>query len=465
MKGLSEMDLVIFGTGQLYEQLKNQIRDDVNVVAIIDNDIKKQGTYIDGVKIYAPNQIHTLSYDYIFTLSGYHLDMKNQLESLGVDSKKILNMYYLEKVLQLSPTQCYGNYNPKSASKKILVVSHALNSTGAQNVLFTAVVALKKMGYDTVVFSRSDGKLREKFLEEDIPVVINRDFSLEIKEVNELVEWADLIIANTIWIHEIVNKLSRSGKKLLWWLHETTGLKYVSKEWMRYITSIPTISIYVISDLVKRLILQYYNENFEMNILSCGLIPKKEMQRQAFDREKIIFSIIGTLDSSVKGQDVFVEAIEKLDEKYKNTSEFWIVGAGQLKKHEVEKIKSIDCIKIKGEIENSKIGELYEDIDVVVSCSRIEALSVVIAEGCMYERMVIVSDAAGIADYIDDGVDGFVFESENSEQLADLIKWTIDEREKARDIAKKSYEVYMENFTIDKYRKNLKHTVEILLGE
>lgn len=458
------MKAVIFGTGNLYEDFKAEFRNDIEIIAFLDNDSKKHGEYIDGIQILSPENIKELEYDFVFTLSVYHLEMRLQLEELGVEPAKIYNMYYLERILKPLETKSYGNQINNTDTKEILVISHALTSTGAQNVLFTALCVLKELGYYVTVFSRSDGPLKEKLLEKGINVVINRDFNIEDDKIKYIIKKASLVIVNTIWLHEVVNKLSNIHPCILWWIHETTGMKYVKRELLLDFEKRSNISIYVISNTVKQLMYRHYNCNLDLNVLSCGICPQIEINRNCFSDKKVIFAIIGTLDSSVKGQDVFIRAVELLDEEYRRKAEFQLIGYGHLKPIEMDRISKLDCMKVIGGVDNSQIGKTYEKLDVVVSCSRVEALSVVIIEGSMYKRLVIASDAAGIAEYIDDGTTGFVFKSEDAKKLAEIIRWVIDNREGARVIAEEGYSIYYDNFRLSKFTDSFKRVITSKIG-
>ena len=427
-------NVIIFGTGNLYREYRSQFRDDIRIVAFLDNNKEKQGAYLDGVRIYPPEEIKRLDYDFVFILAIFHmeeehLEMHLQLERLGVESEKIFNMYNTEKILRPSKAIFYGE-QVKTDIKQILVVSHALTSTGAQNVLMTAVYALHEMGYSVTVFSRNDGVLREKLVRSGISVMINRDFDIESEKLKYLLSRAAMVIVNTIWLHEFVKKLSIVKIPIFWWIHETMGLRFVRKNLMFDLAYSRNIHICVISDMVRRLMKMHYVYDFEFPVLSCGIGPQKKMERNAFSDRKIVFGIVGTFDSSVKGQDILISAVEMLDSEYQDKAEFWFVGVGKLQDCEIERIRKCSCMKIIGEIDNSQIGYLYERLDVVVSCSRIEALSVVIIEGSMYQRLVIASNATGISDYISTGQNGFIFQNENVEELLGLLRWVGVRRKK-----------------------------------
>ena len=70
-----------------------------------------------------------------------------------------------------------------------------------------------------------------------------------------------------------------------------------------------------------------------------------------------------------------------------------IFGAGKLTESEMNDIEKIPQICVTGEIPNEDIYKIYNESDVIISCSREDAMSVVILEGFMNRKPAIMSDA------------------------------------------------------------------------
>ena len=96
---------VLFGTGEYYQRFRHWF-DDRKVLAILDNDRKKQGTMLDGRPVISPEEITGLSFDAVVILSFYVTEMKKQLLSLGIDETKIYHFYELHDL--------FKSENPKS---------------------------------------------------------------------------------------------------------------------------------------------------------------------------------------------------------------------------------------------------------------------------------------------------------------------------------------------------------------
>lgn len=73
--------IVIFGTGDGGRKCMEWVRQDPNffLVAWADNDLKKVGTFIEGVPVISPCILKTFDCDLIFIASMYHQEIKHQL--------------------------------------------------------------------------------------------------------------------------------------------------------------------------------------------------------------------------------------------------------------------------------------------------------------------------------------------------------------------------------------------------
>lgn len=448
------MKIAIFGTGKRYLQLKDKLRKDIDIIVFLDNDPIKWGKTIDGISVINPKEIMHYTFDFVFLMSIYQKEMRDQLIQIGVAERKIIVDDQKERVCVSDSTKYFGNFPERACCEKILIYSHALNSTGAQNVLYLAMEVLQKNEYQLAVISKTDGILRDKILSMGIPVIIMGNPHVDNDDFRELISWADKVIVNTVWLYYAVDELTELKKKVIWWIHETVGFDLLSDNLVEYMKNSDLLSTYVVSPLVKRRMVQKYGEGLKLGELAYGLPRYENVNKGLAKRRGKVFAIIGGM-GWIKGQDIFIQAIGNMHEIYRQKAEFWIVGGGQLAESELRCVASYSCIKIIGEVVNHKMPDIYNEIDCVVCCSREEAMSVVVTEGCMNEKPVIVSDAAGNADYIRDGENGLIFQCENSRQLAELMEWVIDNEEAAGRIGRRGREIYERYFTMEQFEQNL----------
>lgn len=210
------MKYVLFGTGDYYNRFKHWF-DGRDVVAVLDNDPKKQGTIFDGYPVMAPTDINSIEYDAIVILSFYITEMKKQLKELGVSPEHIFHFYDIHDLF-LNDEKHF--YETTLGVKSILLLSHDLSLGGPALALYHAAVVLKHSGYEVVYASMLDGELRNKLEDSLIPVVI--DERLQISTMNEL-EWTrryDLIICNTINYNIYLSERDEQIP-VIWWLHDS----------------------------------------------------------------------------------------------------------------------------------------------------------------------------------------------------------------------------------------------------
>lgn len=457
------MRAVIFGTGKVCQSIRHELKENIEIVAFLDNDVLKWEEALDGIPICSPNEILCLEYDLVFLASVHYTEMKVQLIELGVPGSKIWDIRHRERICRCGSARYYGELHKEKSVGKILVFSHALTSTGAQNVLFTAVKTLNRHGYSLAVVSREDGMLKDRILELGIPVIIMQDTYPENAEFLELVQWADLVFVNTLWLYYLIGGLLDLGKKVIWWIHETGALESMDKDLLREIVGNRLVSTCAVSRLVARGVTRKLGSMAEIRELRFGIPEYGKVFREESEHGKMVFALIGGI-GRIKGQDIFIRAVECLGSSYREKAEFWIVGRGTLEAADLERASRYPGIKVMGEIDNRRMPELYGRIDAVICCSREEAMSVVVAEGCMNEKLVVVSDAAGIAEYLSDGENGIIFENENVSQLAGIMEWAVGHGEQVKRMGCASRHVYDEYFAMDAFEAGILDTVQNGMG-
>ncbi len=210
------MRYVLFGTGDYYKRYSRWFAER-EVAAILDNDVNKQGTILDGYLVIAPADVTKLEYDAIVILSFYVTEMRKQLVELGVPGNVIFHFYDLHELFQ---KEAALSLTKKIQTKSILLLSHDLTLGGPALALYHAAVLLKNAGYEVVYGSMLDGSLRSKLEDSLIPVII--DVRLQICTMKELT-WTnkyDLVICNTINYHVFLSERNED-MQVIWWLHDS----------------------------------------------------------------------------------------------------------------------------------------------------------------------------------------------------------------------------------------------------
>lgn len=455
------MKVLIWGTGQYYISNRNNFRENIDIIGFVDNNKEKQGTQLDGKKIYAPSEIKNVLFDYLFILCKDYISVRKQIME-GVqlpENVKVFDVTQIEVFCDLGNSIVYNYENNRKYNKKILAYSLSLASTGAQNVMFIYFQILLKNfpDYNITVVSKGDGPLRDRLKELGVSVIITPDLRADNPDLVNYIKEADFILVNTIWLAYVAEDLIKYQKKIMWWLHESAMLSYIDVQCIQRIMRSEYVKIYAVSRIVKQYIEKQTGIEDIIELFSFG-IPEYFENKS----DKMIFAIIGGM-GFIKGQDIFVDAVELLPQELKSKAEFWIIGGGTLDSSVIDKISRIPEIIIKGEIDNRMMKYVYDQIDVVVSCSREESMSLVVMEGFMNSKLGIVSNRAGISDFITDGVNGFVIDNDNTKAYTDKIAWVINNPEAAKKIGEKSREIYENNFSMKAFNDRVVELMKTII--
>lgn len=466
------MKYLLFGTGDYYNRYKKWFCKD-EIVALLDNSKTKQNTLIDGIKVCSPEEGIKLGYDKIIILSFYVKAMKQQLLELGVAEDCILHFYDLHQIIDVKKYPDKILYyraddtgtEDESGRKKVLLLSQDLTLGGPSIALMHVAEVLHRRGVPVVYGSMLNGPLKEILLEKDIPVVV--DERLQIATMNEI-DWVQdfsMILCNTINFHVFLSN-RRTDIPIVWWLHDAEFFyDGVNKEVLR---SIKKDNLKVVSvGPVPQNAIQKYVSDFEVGELLYGVedVLATVQTTNSIFNGKVRIVTIGFLED-IKGQDVLVKAFDGLSDKLKSALEIVFVGYdntlfGQYVK---EKSAEYNQIQFEGSVDRHRIHQILESADVLVCPSRQDSMPTVAAEAMMHSVPCIVSDVTGTASYITDGENGFVFASENVEELAKKITWCIENRSKLPELGANARQVFEKTFSMKTFEQNLLSIVNDVLG-
>lgn len=358
-----------------------------------------------------------------------------------------------------------NNWLSDKKGKDILFISHELTRTGAPVVLKDMIQAVLDNGDFAVVICPNDGPLKEELLDMGAVVIIDESFIHNHWIFEHFARNFDLVVVNTLACSQAIQLLENSLPPILWWIHEGT----FAINCLRGI--IPT----KISDRVKTYCVgNYALSKFKklhltnnVQILNYGVKDVANEFIQKSENEKTSFLMIGTFEKR-KGQDILVEAIKCLEDKYYDSTEYIFVG-NVLEDSIYEKVKSLSDkyknVTVIPSLKREEIFKLYNEVTCVLSPSRDDPMPVVMTEAMMMSKICVCSDCTGTADYIENQQNGFVFESENVEQLVERMEYIINNPNKLSDIGKRSRNIYEDNFSLDNFKENVLEIIKEIINE
>lgn len=463
------MDIVIFGVGDYFSSRKQTIEDRVNIVGYIDNSPSVCGKYIGEIPIARPEDILAMTYDVVVIMSAFAFEMKQQLAELGVPKQKVKS--YIEFYGELEKgklTLWLGkNLNQEYRLPRILIIFNFMRYSSAYTLNLNIIDALLKEGFEVSVATAAGEKACiEEIQDKGITVLTYGNLHFAEREELFWMKNFDCIIANNVYMVDCVSIISEL-RPVIWWLHEPENYVKASIELYENYNkkNFDNIDICAVSSKARD-DYQKCDRSKRIRILPIG-IKDEGIGTGKIETERIIFAIIGYV-GPIKGQDIFIDAISRLNEEEKKEAEFWIIGhigeagyGNQIR----ERAKEESCIKILGEKNKQELIELYKKINVVVVASRTETLSLVAIEGMMHSKACIVSDSAGIAEYICNGENGFLYKSEDIDELADIMRVIILNRSRIEDIGVNGRKIYETFFSLNSFSQRLRKEIEICIHD
>lgn len=461
------MRILLFGTGAAFARYVQWFQNK-DIIGVIDNDTCKQGREICGWKVFSPLQASNLCFDYIYILSIHWEEMKEQLLQLGIEEEKVLTFrdIRLGGYFKSKPQKKFQGLKRKengSALKCALLAFDSLR-TGANMALFYAASILREMDFEPVVISAFDGPMRKAYQEEGIDVLI--DPNLQISNYNEIQYWHDFafIIANTVDFILLL-KDADIDRPVLWWLHEPRKLYlgYTAKDFRTL--SLDKISAYAVSPIASKAILTFTGSR-KPKLLPLGIPDSLQVNLGTPEGINCIFAFIGTI-SHIKGVDILLQAIKKLKPALRERSRFLIIGnshsdfANYWKKwSEDQRLNQVEFIN---ELPHQEVLEKYKSIDVLICPAREESLSITSLEAMVHSLPCIISDGAGIAEFLLDKENALIFSSGSVCDLTEKISFMIINKEARIQMGRRARQVYEEYFSMMAFKNRLYLAIKELL--
>lgn len=456
--------IVVFGTGSYYREYKDELQA-YDIVAFLDNDTEKQGRSMDGKIVLAPSECICVEFDYVFLLSRYDMEMREQLIGFGIASSKIVMLadFFRKSVWREYKVYAGGSCKTKTS---VLIVSNSLSFTGAPIVLMNVARILQEEGYSPAFLSNADGKLRETISGMGIPVIVERHLEVFSYKLQDWIDRFDLIIVNTFLYHRALLNCDLAGKKVLWWLHEGENYYFDIQLGSRYRETVGNLTAAGVGPVACGAFEKVFGIRPRTLLYGIDEIPKV---KTADSRDVITFAIIGSIIKR-KGTDIFVDAVKKIDPSLREKARFLIVGeyveseklyydAITNKIAESQSAIPAISVSISDETDYENMKDLYSQIDVVVCPSRVDPMPVVAAEAMSLGKLCIVSDKTGTSRYIKNGIDGIVVDIDDTDAIVCAMETVIRNPDEIERMGRESKKIYQKYFSMDSFRNRLMNII------
>jgi glycosyltransferase involved in cell wall biosynthesis len=337
---------------------------------------------------------------------------------------------------------------------RVCAFSHALNLTGAPLCQFELTEALVQRGViESVAACASDGALREWYERAGIPVHDVARYSVAsgllpsqkrdaaLAEFGRLMrdQWKiDLLFANTLDSVFAVEAASRAGIPIVWSVHESAGpwfycnlfgselLDCFAKPYRVVFCCDATRRIYAAWDSAHNF-MTLRNAIDAPRLCSAASGWSRQLARQSLDiqDDQVALLMVGTICSR-KGQLDLVRTLHRLPPEVAKRVRCFLVGE-RVGQYSGDVARAIGrCGKDwTGRIsllpETQDVARFYRAADVFVCCSRVESYPRVTQEAMALGLPVITTPVYGLAEQIQDGVNGLHHQPGNLDELAQAI--------------------------------------------
>ena len=353
--------------------------------------------------------------------------------------------------------------------KRVFIMSHLLDMTGAPIVLVSAVPVLRSMGYEVVVLGPEDSGSMPLFLEAGATVITRRG-CVQSPLLWGLALCADFVLANTVVEARAVRALSGARVPVLWWLHDAfAGYPHIAHQIPKELGE--NIRVYSVGSHAANA-MHSVRPEFNIRPLIYGLPDYAAEKFSHYDLSyaggRPLFATVGSFENR-KGQDIFCKAIRLLPPETMKKASFLFVGkAAEAEMMDAVRSLTADCpdnVFYVKRLTRDEIKSLMAQCTCLVCASRDDPMPTFVTEGLIFGKPAIVSEHTGTAGLITEGVDGFVYEDDDPEKLAERLAWAIDHPEKLAAMRQACRDLYERHYSKQAFADGLKQAVRELTGE
>lgn len=353
------------------------------------------------------------------------------------------------------------DYEKAQNKKKILLYSHEFTYTGAPHSLRRICNVILKMGHFVEVWGPIDGEFKTEFEKLGVTVRIVPYSVMNLPNIKQAIEQFDLALVNTAIPWQAYNAFVNIIPTI-WYIREATNLPDICKGVPGRESALKAAKeLYCVSEYAAEFIKSTYNKNVKV-IHNC-----MEDYAETFENKvnkKVNFVNLGTITER-KAFDVYLDAFEKLPKEYQERAHLYFAGRLiEARKsywepilQQADKNSNITYV---GEITDiAEKVEFLKKMNVVVVPSRDESCSLVVLEGAMMSKPLIVTENVG-AKYMVNKDNGYIVKTGSVEELSEAFKKFIDNSDKIPKMGEASRKSYEEKASIELYEKNIGKMIE-----
>ena len=349
-----------------------------------------------------------------------------------------------------------SEYKRKGKQKRILLFSHEFTYTGAPHSLLRICKVLKDKYY-LEVWGPEAGDFESEFRKLGIKVEIIPYSLCNTENVKQAIRSFDFCIVNTVIanrFYDVVNQLIPT----VWYIREATNIPEICRgNKNREISLRKATDLLCVSEYAKEYIAANFNSR--VKVLQNCMEDYADQAERKKDHTIVNFLQIGTI-SERKGFTEYVEAFKRLPANLKEQAHLYFAGRlipsrSSYWEPLLESVKEENNITFLGEIQGleEKI-KVYNSIDIFVVASYDESCSLVVLEGAMLSKPLIVTENVG-AKYMVTKNNGFIVKTKDIDDLSKAMAYFIENKDKIDVMGEYSRRVYEQFATMEIYSQNI----------
>ncbi len=359
--------------------------------------------------------------------------------------------------------------------KNILILNLGREFGGTEKYIFNIIDNIDLNKYNIHICGIKNSVFINKLIDKNIESIkilevnINKKNVLSgIKEIKNYININNIEIIHSNGISgDLISNLSRIGNKSVRIISTVHGFSdfdrmdrnYIERKLFSLIEKclFSFNDMYIaVSESVKEYLINRGLSKTKIDVVyHCIDIRKNNMYNEfLLERDIINLGSVGRLEN-VKGFDILIRAVKILkDRGYKVNLN--LVGDGSQHdylKNLIVKLGIQENVNLKGFKMN--VNKYIEEMAIYIQPSRQESFGISILEAMNNNKPIIAANVGGISEIINDENNGLLFESENSEELAEKIIFLINNKDKAKKFAKQGKIDLIRRFSCEEFSKTM----------
>lgn len=381
--------------------------------------------------------------------------------------------------------------------KRILYLHSGAELYGADNILYEILKGIDKNKYEIYVLLPCDGPLVEKIQNLginveilDYPIIRRKYFNIKgifdyiinyfkyNSRINSFIKKneIDIVHVNTLAVLQGIG-LRKKRCKIIYHIHEMINEPKLLFKIIYYLICRYSHKVIVVSNAVEKHIHSITKKKFNnVVVIHNGINIDKYVSdgdcislynELNIPENSIVVGMIGRINN-IKGQDHFIKSLVPIIENNKDI--YGVMVGGTFDGQEWRKEKLVELISSYSNnlSDHFKIVDFRNDVNLfyklfdlfVLPSVKYDSFPTVVLEAMASSLPIVAYKQGGVVEMVEDGINGFLVEWKNIDELSKIIKHTLSNPDIINDMSKHSLRIMREKFSLDVFLYNIEKVYE-----